>query len=382
MRRVSLRIQLLLVLLIFGAFLRGADGQEKGLRDANERSSGSRFAPAIEQGRQVLNRIVESGNVPGIAISVTVDGQIVWSESRGYAILEHQVPVTGQTRFGLGSISKTLTMAAVMSMVDDGLLDLDAPIERYLTDFPHKGKGVTIRRLAVHQSGVSDAFAVEHSQTAKNFPTIDAAYQLIKNGAMEYEPGTKVNYATGVYTIIARAMEVVSGKSFVEIMNERVFDPAGMLSTVPNDRRKLIPNRTGFYLKSNGAFENGPFFDPSFKLPGAGFLATADDVARFGAALLRPGMLSKQARDEMFKPVPLNSGAPTEFALGLRYSEESGRVILHQPGGGIGISTWLFIHPKDDLVIAVLSNEPNGPVGGRTYREIAKVFLEAIAKTK
>ncbi len=373
----------IVALLSLGAFPATAICQEKATDKPSERSARNQFASAIEHGRTILRGLVNAGEAPGVGVSVAVCGRIVWSEGIGLANLEYRVPVSTETRFGLGSISKTFTMAAVMALVDDGLLDLDAPVERYLPDFPYKGKGITIRRLAAHQSGLSDAFAVEHNQTTEHFPTIDTAYQHIKHGAIEYEPGTRVEYATGLHTIIARAMEVVTGQTYLQIMKERIFGPVGMTGTAPNDRRRLIPNRTGFYVKTDsGTFENGPFFDPSFKLPGAGFLATADDVARFGAALLRPGILSNRAREQMFRPVPLGNGASTEFALGLRYSEKDGQVILHQPGGGIGISTWLFIYPAEDLVIALLSNVPTGPMGGRTHREIAKAFLEAMGRKK
>jgi CubicO group peptidase (beta-lactamase class C family) len=346
----------------------------------NQAVSSDRFAEAVKHGRKIMQALVDSGYVPGTSVAVAVDGEIVWSEGFGYANLEHRVLATAQTRFGLGSISKTFTMAGVMALVDEGLLDLDAPIETYLSDFPHTGKGITIRRIAAHQSGLSDTFAREHYQTSVHFPMIDSAYQNIKEGAIGYTPGTKTVYATGVYTIIARVMEAVTAQSYLEIMQERVFKLAGMTSVVPNDRRKIILNRTGFYVNSNdGGFENGPYFDPSFKLAGAGFLATAEDVARFGAVLLRPGLISEKARHEMLKPVSLANGEATEFALGIRYKEEDKHPLLHQPGGGIGISTWIFIYPKQDLVMALLSNLPTGPMGGRTRREVAKHFLAAIA---
>jgi CubicO group peptidase (beta-lactamase class C family) len=93
----------------------------------------------------------------------------------------------------------------------------------------------------------------------------------------------------------------------------------------------------------DGGFVLAPPFDPSHKLDGAGFLATAEDLARFGAALIGPSLLSERARAEMFRPVPLADGTPTEFALGLRHSVQARRTIRHQPGGGIGISSWLFL---------------------------------------
>jgi CubicO group peptidase (beta-lactamase class C family) len=141
------------------------------------------------------------------------------------------------------------------------------------------------------------------------------------------------------------------------------------------------PGCTAFYLAvKDGVFEPGPPFDPSHKLPGAGYLATAGDLARFGAALLHPGLLGETSREEMFRAVPLLDGTPTEFALGLRRGHDGKRVILHQPGGGIGISCWLFLYPEEKLVIAVMSNLSTAPVGGPVYTEIEAAFLEAIGR--
>jgi len=129
-----------------------------------------------------------------------------------------------------------------------------------------------------------------------------------------------------------------------------------------------------------GWAENAPTYDPSHKLPGAGFLATAEDLARFGAALLRPGMLSEPGRAELFRPVPLADGTATEFALGFRVKDDDGRRLLHQPGGGIGISAWLFVYPDDDVVVALLSNVPTGPVGGATRKAITDAFFAAMSE--
>lgn len=342
-------------------------------------AASDRFDGAIATGRAVLQRMVEAGEAPGVAIGVAVAGAVVWKEGFGHSNIDGRIPATGDTRFGLGSISKTLTMAAVMRMVDEGRIDLDAPVERYLPDFPHAGAGVTIRRLAAHQSGISDAFSSEHYRSTRHFATMDEAYQAIKTGRLEFAPGSKTQYATGLYTIIARAMEEAAGAPYLEVMDKLLFSPARLPGIGPNDPRRADPSRTRFYMRRpDGSLELGPPFDPSHKLAGAGFLATAADIARFGAALIGASLLSDHGKSEMFRPVPLAGGTPTEFALGLRHSVQSGRVVLHQPGGGIGISSWLYLYPREQLAIGLLSNLTGAPVGGATHRQVADPFLKAL----
>lgn len=341
-------------------------------------SQGERLARAIAEGRAALGEMVSAGRTPGVAVAVASGGRIAWSEGFGHADLEHRVPVSNETRFGLGSISKTLTMTAAVRLWERGLLDLDAPIERYLPDFPHKGRGITVRRIAAHQGGMSDRFASDHYATSRRFDSIEAAYDEIKKGAVEYEPGSKTVYATGLYTIIGRVLEVVSGRDYRSLMQQEVFEPAGVPGIVPNDRRAIIPNRTSFYAnRDGGGFEHGPFFDPSHKLPGAGYLATATELATFGSELLRSRLLGERGRREMFRRASLDDGTASEFALGLRVASEASGRLLHQPGGGIGISSWLFVHQDADLVIALVANVNTAPVGGAVHRRIADAFLAA-----
>lgn len=339
-----------------------------------------RLAKAQQAASARLRHLVETRNTPGVSGAAVVDGRVVWSEGFGFANLEHQVPATAATRFGLGSLSKTLTVAGMMTLVDEGLLDLDAPVERYLPDFPHRGKGITLRRLAAHQSGLSDAFATAHNWTTEHFDTIDSAYRRIKNDPLATTPGTALAYATGTFTIIGRVMELATQRTYGDVMRTNVIDRIGLRSIVPNDPRRIIPHRTGFYMKTEaGQFEHGAHFNPSFKLPGAGFLGSAPDVALFGAALLSGELLNERARHEMFASVALRDGTSTEYALGLRVGEHRGRAMLHLPGGGIGISSWLYLYPAEKLSIALLSNVSTGAMGGTTHDLIATAFLETLA---
>jgi serine beta-lactamase-like protein LACTB len=338
----------------------------------------ARWTDAVERGRQAMRHLVETGAVPGASVAVAVHGKIVWAEAFGFADLEQRIPAGRQTRFGLGSITKTLTMAAVLTLVDEGRLDLDAPVERYLPDFPHRGRGITIRRIASHQSGMEDEFANRHYDTGTHFPTLDSAYQHIKQERIAYPPGSDTLYATGLYTIIGRILERVEGEPYMEIMRRRVFEPSAMKNAVPNDPTSPTPDRAQFYVRgAGGRFTPGVRADPSFKLPGAGYLSTAEDAARFGAALLDSAILSAEARAAMFRMVPLTDGSPTNFGLGVRLLREGNRRPVHQPGGGIGISSSVFLYPDERMVVAILSNVTGGPLGD-TRKAITDAFLQAI----
>jgi CubicO group peptidase (beta-lactamase class C family) len=193
---------------------------------------------------------------------------------------------------------------------------------------------------------------------------------------MGYRPGTRTEYATGLFTIVGRVLERVGRAPYLEVMRHRVLDPAAMAATVPNDPLRPPAGRASFYVRrAGGGFDPAPATDPSFKLPGAGFLSTPEDLARFGVALLGPGLLSDSARRELFTPVPLADGTPTPYALGVQALEEDGRRVMLQPGGGPGIAGWLALYPDDGVVVAILSNATGAPLGDAVRRGIADAFL-------
>ena len=331
---------------------------------------------AIVRARQAVAEAMRDGAAPGAAVAVAAGGKVVWSEAFGVSDIASGARVTPGTRFGVGSISKTYTLVAALTLADEKKLDLDAPVERYLPDFPHRGRGVTVRRIGAHQSGIADAFADRNYYTTAHFTSLDSAYRGIAAAPLTFTPGSRTEYATGIFTIVGRILERTTGESYSDVMRRRVFAPAGMSATMPNDPRHPPPGRAAFYVRrAGGGFEPAPAADPSFKLPGAGFLSTAEDLARFGAALLGPGLLSAGSRRELFAPVPLADGTPTRYALGFQVLEEDGRRVLLQPGGGPGIAGWLAVYPDDDLVVAILSNATGAPLGDTVRRAVASAFL-------
>jgi serine beta-lactamase-like protein LACTB, mitochondrial len=347
-----------------------------GVPASAQRTAPDSLSRAIARARQVLDEAVRAGAAPGAAVAVVVGGTVVWSEAFGVSDIASGAPATPGTRFGVGSISKTFTLAAALALADERKLDLDAPVERYLPDFPHRGRDVTVRRIGAHQSGIAEAFADRNYYTTQHF-SLDSAYRGIAAAPLAFTPGSRTEYATGVFTIVGRLLERVTGENYLDVMRRCVFAPAEMNATAPNDPRHPTPSRAAFYVRrARGGFDPAPVTDPSFKLPGAGFLSTAEDLARFGAALLGPRLLSDSSRRELFTPVPLADGTPTRYALGFQALEEDGRRVMLQPGGGPGIASWLAVYPDNGLVVAILSNATGAPLGDAVRRAVASAFLK------
>lgn len=361
----------LVVLFVSLPLIGGAE--ESGLQAASD----ERWTGAITKGRETVRAMMKRSQTPGVSVAVSMDGEIVWQEGFGYSDLEHLVPVTPDSKFGIGSISKSLTTALVGRLMDEGLLDLDAPVEKYLPDFPHAGRGISTRLLAAHLSGIDDRTERDLYYTARHFDTTQEAVRLLWKDPVIYEPRSQARYATGTYTIIAAVIEEVTGQTFLSAMKERVLEPLGLSSTVPNERRRIIPHRTAFYeLNDESTIVHTKYFDPSFKWAGAGFLSTADDMVRFGQAMIRPGFLSENTWEEITTPQRTVSG-DLVFALGWDvFRDDRGRKVIAKSGGGPGIRGYLGIYPEHVLTVAILSNRSRAPIIEEVFSTVVNAFLQ------
>jgi serine beta-lactamase-like protein LACTB len=336
-----------------------------------------------------LQERVRKDDIPAMTAAVAIDRHIVWSEAFGQADREAGRPATTRTQFGIGSVTKALTMVLVGRLVDQGKLDLDSPIERYLPGFRHSGRGLTVRLVAGHLSGLGDAFANENRLTGRHYQTKEALAAILEE-APRTPAGSEHFYATGSYTVIAAVVEAVTGEPFATALKSRVLEPLGMNATVPNDPRSPSPDQTAFYeADAEGRPVRAQAYDPSHKLAGAGYLSTAEDLVRFGSALLEPGFLSAATLEQLFTPLKTRAGADTGVGLGFRIGsdawpgmgwtigpDDERRRIVHQPGGGPGISAWLVIDRDAKVVVAVLSNKTSANVGGKAFDAAFEAFLD------
>lgn len=341
------------------------------------------YAAAAARARAAVAEMLEREGVPGVGVAVAAaGGEVVWAEGFGLADLERRAPVTRETKFGIGSVTKSLTTALLGRLVEEGRVDWDAPVETYLPEFPHKHQKISARLIAGHLSGLDDTFAAAHMHTATHYADTPSALREILKEPLRHRPGERHFYTTGPYIILAAVAERAGGGDYHTLLRRHVLGPLGLTDTVANERRAVIPHRTSFYVSEGGAILHAPYFDPSFKWAGAGYLSTAEDVARFGAALLRPGFLKRQTLDELFRPLKTSAGEDTGFGLGWRVGvDRKGRRVFYQPGGGPGISCTLVLYPEEQLAVAVLSNRTGAPVGGKVLEEIADSFIEARRKS-
>ena len=263
----------------------------------------------------------------GLALAVAVDGKIVYSEGFGFADLEERAPIWPTSKFRIGSISKPLTAVGLMELVQSGKVDLDAPIQKYVPSFPEKGAVITVRMVAGHLGGIrhyqGDEFVIQ-----KHYDNVTEGLAIFKDDPLVSPPGTKFNYSSYGFNLLSAAIETASGQDFLSYMQANVFAPIGLVHTTPDLNAQIVEQRSRFYeLPKNGPVENAPYVDNSYKWAGGGFLSTAEDLVRFGSALLQPGILNAQSLKTMFtsqkKPALAKKPATALAGISLRLPQES-----------------------------------------------------------
>ena len=191
--------------------------------------------------------------VPGAVVAVAVNGRIVWSEGVGLADVENNVPCSKDTVMRIASISKSLTAVAVAKAWQQGKLDLDAPIQKYVETFPEKSvdgvpASVTLRHLLSHMAGIrhygSDKeFKNTEYYIKKHYKTVNDSLKLFSNDELLSTPGTNFHYTTHGWTLISAALEVAMGRPFLQLMREEVLHPLHMTSTTEELYSPLVLNR-------------------------------------------------------------------------------------------------------------------------------------------
>jgi CubicO group peptidase (beta-lactamase class C family) len=317
---------------------------------------------------------------PGLSVAVGVGEELIWAEGFGFADLETKRPVTTSTLFRIGSISKPLTAAGLMLLVERHKLDLDSDIHRYVPDFPDKGAVITTRQLAGHLAGIRHYNGTEFLLN-KSFPTIREGLRIFENDPLLSKPGEKYHYSTYGWSLISLVIQNAGKQDFLLFMAQNVFQPLGMKHTIADYAERDLPQRTCFYdVAAEGGFKRSPAVDNSYKWAGGGFLSTPEDLVRFGAAHLGTKFLKPESLEALFRRQKISDGTETDYGIGwFIHKDKLGHRVLAHTGGSIGGTSVLLLHPDSRVVVAMTSNCTKSPFDSKDIDIITESFSELLA---
>ncbi len=327
----------------------------------------SAFAQKKINADQELQALIGKKANIGVGAAYAVNGEIKWANSAGHACQESEMPFTTTTLTRIASITKSMTAVAIMQLVEKELIELDVPLQTYLSNFPKKEKGdITIRQLLSHTSGVSQYHNDKEVENTKYFESLEAAMKVFEDRPLLFKPGSKYFYTTYGYVILGRVIEVVTNSNYADYMQKNIFDVAKMNNTGVEDANKSYENKSCLYHKRKRRAKKGKQNDLSNRIPGGGFYSTVEDVLKFGNALLEGKFIKDSTLQIMCQQQDVVYDG-NEYGLGWFFygTPPHQNVVIGHGGGQTGCTSQLMIIPKSKTVVVVLSNT------SRTYPAIA-----------
>jgi CubicO group peptidase (beta-lactamase class C family) len=307
-----------------------------------------------------VSQFIQKKTIPGVALLVRQNGRIAKMQGYGLANIEHQVAAIPQTVFQSGSMGKQFTAIAVMMLTEEGKLNIDDPVSKYL-NVPDTWKDIKIRHLLTHTSGLGD---YPESFDMRRDYTEDDIFKMVTASRLLFAPGEKWSYSNLGFVALGVLIHKVSGKFYGDLLQERIFKPLGMTSTRIISEHDIIPHRAAGYVLENGALKNQRWVSKTVNTTADGSLYfTIEDLAKWDEALESKKLVSETSYREMWSPVKLNNGTTAEYGFGWRVSKApNGDPLIGHGGAWQGFATVIARYPKQRLTVVALSNRAGADV--------------------
>ncbi len=331
--------------------------------------------------RKMANELLTVAQLPGLSVAIRKNDKIIFAEGFGYADIEKKIPVSSITQFRAASTSKVITVTGLAKMMQDGIIDIDAEVQKYVPQYPLKQYPITLKQLAGNISGMPHYLPSDKLEH-KFYSNIKDALNVFSHHKLIYKPQTKYSYSSAGFVLLSATMEAASGVNFLDYLQDKVFNPFGMKSTEPDMMKyKLMPNLTKYYKKQDDSYVaiNNPR-DVSSIWAAGGFVTTPTDLVNMTKAYSN-GYLTIKTVNKMFESQTLLSGEKTNVGIGWRIgSDMEGRKIIEHAGVTEGTRSVISYFPDEDIAVSVITNTDWVSSIDETAHMLALPFLKKTEK--
>lgn len=309
----------------------------------------------------ILAALAEANGVPGMAVAVWREGELVWSGSVGYRDAENRLPVDENTVFRLASVSKIFAVVAAARLREQGRLDVDRPVQASIDYLNAKWPSLTTRQLAAHIAGIPHYQAVDAGRGGRRFTSMRDSVAVFSGRNLLFAPGASYNYSSYGYTLLSAVVEQRAGRPYLDYIAEEVVPG---LRIVPDPTDQGNPDASKAYAYKAGALRPAAPHDYSYSWGGAGLAGTAGDLAHFGGRLLSGTIVSDATFEWMLEPARLADGTVVmerDFTVGFGLrtgTDTDGERVAHHAGVTQGARSVLVLYPDRKLAVSFLSNAP------------------------
>jgi D-alanyl-D-alanine carboxypeptidase len=327
---------------------------------------------ASRQTDEYVRIMMLNKHIPAVSVAVLKDGKVLKMKSYGLANLETHTPAASQSVYKLGSLSKQFIAAAVMLLQQDGKINLDDRVSRYLDSLPSAWQSITIRNLLSHTSGLArDDPDFDPLKVRPLNEDIKAIYSL----PLDFAPGTDWSYSNMNYYVLAAIIGKVTGMDWTEWISNHIFKPCRMNQTRTVSVTDLILHRANGYKRTVDGWENAEIW--LALRPSGAFVSNITDLAIWDSILCSNRLLSTASKKQMWTAMKLNDSRNTHYGFGWFVDSINNHLRIHHDGGVPGFRSDFERFPDDKLSVIVLTNVGSAN-GERIAQTIAGFFMHEL----
>lgn len=327
--------------------------------------------PAVDS---LVAQVMVERNLSGLQVGMLREGAIVFARGYGDAVRAGPVAVDTSTRFAIGSVSKQFTVAIVLQLAAEGKLSPRDPVSRYFKGLT-RGDEITLLDLMNHVSGYPDYYPLDYLDRRMLKPiATDKLIREYAGRALDFEPGTRYSYSNTGFVMLGRVAELVTGKTFAQLLHERIFVPFDMPHSVV-DPAELGPGFAQGYLSfALGPLQPAPREGPGWIGAAGGIWSTAPDLLRWDLALMEGRVIGGEWLSLMTSPRILADSTETNYAAGLGIGRLGADTVWGHSGAVSGFAAHNLMVPATRSALVVLSNTENTVPPLRLWRTAGMPF--------
>lgn len=327
----------------------------------------------VEKLDDLINQYLEYGKFNG-SVLVAHEGEVLLKKGYGWANMEWDIPNAPNTKHRLGSITKQFTAMLILQLAAEGKLDLQAPISTYLPYYPkEKGDKITTHHLLTHSSGIPNytSFPGFFEEESRNPYTPEEFIKKFQDKELDFAPGSQYSYSNSGYFLLGVLIEKLSGKSYEEMLHDKILTTLGMNDTGFDHHEDILKNRATGYEKTGNAFINSNYLDMSIPYAAGSLYSTVEDLYTWDQALYTNTLLSKEYMELYFKPhMPVSGNYHYAYGWGVGKSpigNTKDSIVIISHGGGInGFNTNIARSTADKSLVILLNNTGGAPLNDMT----------------
>lgn len=317
------------------------------------------FAGDVEALKEFVTRQMEYDRIPGLSIGFTKD-DFVWASGFGYADLENKTPASKVSAYRLASNTKSMTAVAILKLVEEGKMDLDAEVQTYVPYFPRKPWPITVRQLLGHLGGITHYVDYDLEGHIKERKDTRDALEIFAGFELVAEPGTKYNYSSYGYNLLGAIVEGAAKRPYGDYLRDILWAPLKMDETHMDDPNDLLPGRVRGYRLMDGEIRNSEYVDISSRFAAGGTRSTVIDLLKYARGLGSGKALPLESVDLMYTPMATKDGHSTDYGMGWRVNPVNGHFSVYHTGGQPETRTLLVQFPRENFFLALAYNLEGG----------------------